>query len=130
MLVVDKPPITGAPPILPPFLTPDKRPERRIIILPDLCRIESQQVLKDFTHNWQTCISQWMMRITNGSVLEGSGTWEFAHTHTRRYRQWLETYETPDGIPPHIQFGGAIEAGERDTTFYPRWCAWAKETFC
>lgn len=129
--VIDKPPIVGgAPPELPPFLRKRRSgPERRQIIMPDMIRLEQQTNLMDQENNWQTTIYQWMVRITGESIWDVDAKWELAHTSMRRYRQWLETYEFIDGIPPHVQFGGAIEAGTGDPTFYPRWREYAKEMF-
>jgi len=55
---------------------------------------------------------------------------QFSTIYHRRYRNWLETYHMKDGIPPHIQFGGAIVAGEGDPTFHQRWVEFAREHFC
>lgn len=119
------------PPDLPPFLRKRRGgPNRRVLILPDLLRIEQQTTILDREHNWQTTIYQWMVRVTGENFWDPEAKWELAHTSMRRYRNWLETYEMVDGIPPHIQFCGAIEAGERDETFYPRWREYAKELFC
>lgn len=129
MLVIDKPPVAGSPPILPPYLRPKEHPERKTIIIPDLCRLGSAQLLKDYKNNWQTEIHIWMIRVQGEGMFDAGARWEMAHTQSRRYRQWLETYKTSNGVPPHINFGGAIEAGEGDPTFYPRWVEWATETF-
>lgn len=45
---------------------------------------------------------------------------------TDTYRQWLRETPPENGIPPHIAFGGAVVAGERDPTFYDRWVARTK----
>lgn len=127
--LLDKPPVCGAPPPLPPFLRRRGRPERRTIIIPDIIRIEHATHLRDYENNWITIIYQWMNRVRGGGLFDPDSRWECAHTSTRRYRQWLETYETDDRIPPHISFGGAIEAGQGDPTFYPRWQEYARETF-
>lgn len=118
------------PPILPPFLRGRRdEPERRIIILPDIIRIEDSESLYDHSNNWITTIYHWMNRVTGECMFSPDARWECAHTSSRRYRQWLETYETKDNIPPHIQFGGAIKSGSGDPTFHSRWLAYARETF-
>lgn len=130
-VTIERPPTAGAPPALPPFLQKRRGgPERRVIILPCLLRIEQRTKLLDSANNWQTIVYQWMTRIVGESLWDPEAKWELTHTSTRRYRSWLETYEWKDGIPPHIQFGGAIEAGQGDPTFYDRWKAYAKEMFC
>lgn len=129
-LTIERPPVTGAPPELPPFLRKRRGgPERRVIILPDIVRIEQQTKIYDRENNWITIVYQWMDRVIGESLFDPASTWECTHTSTRRYRQWLETYEMKDGIAPHIQFGGAIEAGTGDPTFHPRWVKYAQETF-
>ena len=128
--VIERPPAVGAPPQLPPSLRRRRGgPERRTIILPNLFRAESATKIRDLENNWITIIYQWMDRVTGESVFDLAATWECAHISTRRYRQWLETYQHENGIPPHIGFGGAIMSGEGDPTFYPRWQAYARETF-
>lgn len=113
----------GLPP-LPPFLQPKRRPHGRYIIVPDISRGECRDRLSSYDNNWYTLVYRWMIRIE-----AESGQMEFAHTATRRYRAWLETYQTDTGIAPHIAFGGAIEAGEGDPTFHGRWIAYARELF-
>jgi len=126
MDVLDKPPGTAGPPTLPPFLRKRGGGGRpKWVILPDLMLAEQATTLLDREHNWITLAYRWMIRL-NTETWEG----ERAFVHTRVYRQWLETYEAKDGLPPHICFGGAIEARDADLTFYPRWVEYAKETFC
>jgi len=121
--------ISAEPPELPPFLQRKRGPGRRVVILPDILRIENQTRIFDRKSNWITIVYHWMNRVTGESIFDPATKWETTHTSTRRYRQWLETYHTDDGIPPHISFGGAIEAGERDETFHCRWQDYARETF-
>ncbi len=130
MQVIDRPPIVGSPP-LPPMLQKRRGgPERRTIILPDIFRAEVCTRIRDTENNWITLVYQWMNRIVGEGVFDPDSRWQFAHTSMRRYHQWLETYHSDDGIPPHISFGGAIVAGERDETFHSRWQQYARETFC
>ncbi len=129
-LLEERPKLSGQPPVLPPFLRKRGGPERRVVILPDITRIEGATHLRDYENNWITIVYEWMNRVTTSdSILSPNSRWETAHTSMRRYRQWLEIYEAKDGLPPHIQFGGAIEAGEGDPTFYSRWQAYAREMF-
>lgn len=129
--VIDRPPTDTTPPALPPFLTHKRGPERRrVFIVPDICRAEQRTRLFDPTNNWITIVYQWMVRIEGDSVGDPAAEWELAHTSMRRYRQWLETYETDNGLAPNIQFGGGIRSGLADPTFYGRWLEHAKKTFC
>jgi hypothetical protein len=124
-MTIERPPTSSVPPELPPFLTKRRgggRPRR--IIMPSMMHVEQVMRLPDREENWYTLIYRWMMRWD----LEANEA-ELTVTSTRRYRQWLETYETDDGIPPHICFGGAIEAGAPDPTFHSRWKKYAQETF-
>lgn len=136
MLVIDKPPLVTDPPILPPYLRKKGGPGKRVVIVPDLIRVEQSHEIFDHENNWQTTIYHWMNRITvfgEGSFIDPStkSTWEVAHSQSRCYRQWLENYDLTqyDGIVPHVQFGGAIKTGESDPEFYYRWCQWAKKFF-
>ena len=113
----------GAPP-LPPFLQPKRRPNGRYLIVPDITHAEKVDRIPSGDNNWYTLIYRWMVRIE----IE-SGRMEFTHTATRRYKMWLETYHLENGIPPHIGFGGAIESGKGDPTFYDRWTDYARELF-
>jgi hypothetical protein len=111
------------PPALPPFLRdgPERKP--RCFIMPDISRAEIRT--KTVHDNCYTIHYSWMMRIWGAyeSV-------EVTHVNTRLYRQWLETYRTEHGIPPHIQFGGAVEANPKgDPTFHQRWVEYARSTF-
>ena len=128
-LVLEREPTTGSP-ILPPYLRKKGPERRRVIILPDIIRIEQATDVFDHQNNWKTTVYQWMDRIIGDSVFDPTATWQCAHITTRTYRQWLETYDTENGLPPHISFGGCIVAGEADLTFYPRWLEYAKATFC
>ena len=124
--VMNKPPTTVTPPALPPYLTRKRGPERRrIVIMPDIVMADQVMRLPNVEKNWYTLVYRWMLRVDMDS---GMATRTI--TSTRLYRQWLETYETDSGVPPHIAFGGAIESGEADPTFYPRWVEYAKEIFC
>lgn len=111
------------PPTLPPIFDPGPRRDRdRPIIMPDIMRCELRS--KTQHDNCWTIHYVWMDRV-----------WGFfdrvevAHVNSRAYRAWLDTYPMPDGIPPHISFGGAVVAGERDPEFYNRWKAYARRTF-
>lgn len=127
--VIDKPPVSGGLPPLPPFLKPRRKPERRVVILPAISFITCQKLIKDFENNWQTVVYEYVDRITGESIFDPNVIVETAYSHSRQYRQWLETYELKEGIPPHVQFGGAIESGQPDPTFYPRWRDWASKYF-
>lgn len=117
------------PPELPPFLRRRGEPRREVIIIPDIWYAEQVMRIHDHENNWITLIYGWMNRVSGGGILCPDSRWEGAHVSTRRYRNWLETYETKSGIPPHIGFGGAIEAGTGDPTFYSRWQDYARGTF-
>ena len=126
----DHTPVDSDLPPLPPYLTRRRGgPERRTIILPDISRVETSIKIYDRQNNWITTIYQWMNRVVGEGIFDPQSKWWTAHICTRAYRNWLQTYETKDGIPPHISFGGAIEAGERDITFKDRWTDYARETF-
>jgi hypothetical protein len=129
MLTIDRPPTVGNLPPLPPYLQSKRRPGRGVIITPDILLMHQSQKITDINNNWITIVHNWMNRI-QGSLFDTDCKIEIAHSHSRRYHQWLETYEMTDGIPPHIQYGGCIESGKGDPTFLPRWTQWAKETFC
>lgn len=115
--------LVNDPPELPPYLQ-KKGPERGgYIILPDLCRAD---VFNKTQHdNCWTIHYVWMMRVWGHFEKI-----ERTHVNSRVYKRWLETYTPDHNIPPHIQFGGAIVAGEPDPEFYNRWVAYAQETFC
>lgn len=119
-----RPAAPGTLPPLPPYLQPRKR-RGRYAIVPDIARGEVRTKTRE--NNCWTIHYVWMVRIELSSgTVEGP-----VHVNTRAYRNWLETYEPPHGIPPHICFGGAVESvGEADPTFHDRWVAYAKETFC
>ena len=123
--------ISNLPP-LPPYLQPKREPERRVIIVPDILWIERNGSfsLKDHENNWETIIHSWMNRIVGESFLDPDSKWEMAHSQSRQYRQWLETYPLKDGIPPHIGFGGAIKSVKGgDPTFYEKWKEWTRGYF-
>lgn len=122
---IDRPPVSE-PPSLPPFLQPKRRGGGRWIIVPDICRGECADRIPDHKNNWYTIVYRWMVRIDR----ESGAIAGITHTSTRTYRQWLETYHTDTGIPPHIGFGGAIVAVPGgDRTFKPRWEDYARATF-
>ena len=103
------------------------RESYRYIISPDVMNLQSQTV----THhqNWRTIHHNWMMRMEREF---GLGRIEIAHVNSRRYREWLaegDYFLEDEGIPPHIQFGGAIKAGSGDPTFRERWKAYARQEF-
>ena len=111
------------PPALPPILGGgDRRPRREVRIMPDFTMAECRT--KTRHDNCWTLHYVWMVRF--------EGFFEklqVAHVNSRVYRRWLETYPMPDGIPPHIAFGGAVEAGKPDPDFYNKWKAYARRTF-
>lgn len=111
------------PPALPPFLEGKREPRREYVIMPDIRNVEIQS--KTQHENCWTIHYVWMMRMYGAFERI-----EVAHVNSRRYRQWLETYPMPDGIPPHIAFGGAIVPGEGDPEFYNKWKEYARRTFC
>src|ERR1700741_5558785 len=122
--LLDKDIILAEPPQLPPILRDsDKRPERDYVIAPDIMCCEI--VTKTQHDNCYTLHYVWMSRIWGAFEKI-----EIAHVNSRTYRQWLDTYDMPNGIPPHIQFGGAVVAGARDPTFHARWVAYVRKTFC
>lgn len=109
----------------PPVITPPREGRRRRewIIMPDITWCEVRT--KTQYENCWTIHYVWMIRF-HGFFEDVEG----AHVNSRRYRQWLDTHDMPDGVPPHIQFGGAVVAGERDPTFRARWVEYARRTFC
>ena len=128
VLIKDKNINAGAiPPQLPPYLRRRDEPERRVRIVPSILRMEYSSRLQDYKNNWTTIVYYWMDRI-EGSIFDPT-SWSTTHITTRLYKQWLETYSFDNDIPPHIVFGGAIESGKGDPTFYQRWREYAKETF-
>lgn len=112
----------SGPPELPPYLRGPERRRPNIFIVPDIRMCETRTRTQH--DNCWTVHYVWMNRVWGFYE-----KFEVAHVNSRRYRQWLETYEMKDGIPPHIQFGGAVVAGEGDPEFYNRWAAYARETF-
>jgi len=126
MDVLDKPPVTGGDlPPLPPYLQPKRRGGGgRRVILPCLMRAHLTLVVPDRRFNWVTIVYHYMTRwdFDEGIV-------ETAIVPTRRYRNWLQTYETDDGVPPHVAFGGKIEPSDPDPTMFERWQRYAKEQF-
>lgn len=121
---IERPPVTGTPD-LPPFLRPKEPPRGEWIIMPDIRFGETIHKLPCVANNWWTICYVHMIRFRG--FFEDL---QCATIYHRRYRNWLETHHTEIGIPPHIRFGGAIEAGEGDPTFYPRWLEYAREHFC
>lgn len=119
---IDRAP-TADPPELPPFLRGPGRPRREFIIMPDILHCEVRT--KTQHENCWTIHYVWMMRCEG--FLENV---EVAHVNSRLYRQWLETHPMENGIPPHIQFGGAVVSGEGDPEFHARWVRYAQATFC
>lgn len=62
--------------------------------------------------------------MTRMSLPVGSNSFSFqtALVDSDTYREWMtELGPTPNGIPPHIGFGGAVVSGKRDPTFKTRW---------
>lgn len=112
---------------LPPFLKGPERRKPRFYILPDITRVETRSLTQ--ADNCWTIHYVWMTRVNTDT-----GEWEAAHVNTRRYKQWLDTYECPTGekiIPPHIAFGGAVEPiPGGDPEFYNKWLKYARKTFC
>lgn len=115
--------IIASPPDLPPFLTPKRRGRGEWIIMPDI--VGGETATRTQENNTWTYHYVWMVRMHTET-----GQIQRAHVNTRLYKSWLETYEMWDNIPPHIQFGGAVEAGESDPEFYNKWIKYAQETFC
>jgi len=113
------------PPILPPINRGEPRPRREVWIVPDIHHFGTYT--KTQHDNCWTVHHVWMSRIWG--FLERI---EIAHVNSRTYRQWLELHpESFDmGVPPHIQFGGAVVAGKGDPEFKARWAAYARRTFC
>ena len=89
-------------------------PARKIHIFPDVMYCERQTVFEE--ENTKTIIYTIMNRwdFDNQSLY-------IASVGTDRYEEWLKEMPPKNGIPPHIQFGGAIVSGESDPTFYHRW---------
>lgn len=117
-------PAVSDPPNLPPFLKGPHKPRREIFIMPDVTRLGTAR--KTQFENCFTIHYFWMTRV------EGlfEKVWCTPIT-SRVYRQWLETYEMKNDIPPHIAFGGAIKSVPGgDPEFYNRWAAYAKKMFC
>jgi hypothetical protein len=123
--ILERPPVDTTPPALPPFFRRKGGPDRKRIILPDIARADiSSKTLHEgvWTIHW-VWMARWDM---------SSGHYEVAHVNTRRYRQWLdEDYDQPsNGIPPHIQFGGArIPTPDQPKDIYTPWVAYAKKAF-
>jgi hypothetical protein len=111
---IEHTPGTGAPTI-PPWLRPKEPPRGEWIILPDLRFAHVCHKMGSVENNWWTIFH--VHRVRFRGAFED---FQCSTIYHRRYRNWLETYHRQDGIPPHIQFGGAIESGESDPTFYPR----------
>lgn len=120
--VLDRSPVS-APPVVPPSSNGDPRPRRGVFIMPDIIRCEIRN--KTQHENCWTIHYVWMMRV-HGEFERV----EIAHVNSRVYRQWLDSYPMPDGIPPHIQFGGAVVSGAPDPTFKDRWASYARRVFC
>ena len=93
--------------------------------MPDITRAEVVHRIRDHQNNWWTLCYVHMMRF-RGHFED----MQLATIYHRGYKNWLETYEMKDNIPPHIAFGGAVVAGEGDPTFYPRWQEYARLHFC
>ncbi len=98
-------------------------PAPRILIMPDITAHE-HGVTKTAQHNCWTIHHSWMMRWNLDT-----GQAQRAHVNSRAYRRWLIEHPPENGIPPHIQFGGAVVAGKGDPTFHARWERYARETF-
>lgn len=94
----------------------------KIVIMPDIGRCEART--KTAHDNTWTIHYSWMLRLDCES-----GEMRSAHVNSNTYWEWLREYEREGDIPPHIQFGGAIEAGEPDPGFYKRWVKYASATF-
>lgn len=111
------------PTVLPPRGEGDRRPRREWIIMPDIRHCEIRT--KTQHNNCWTIHYVWMNKFHG--MFEDL---QIAHVNSRRYRQWLDTYDMPDGIPPHIQFGGAVVSGTGDPKFHSRWVEYVQRTFC
>jgi hypothetical protein len=121
--VLERDPVMASPPSLPPYLQRRKGPERRWIVLPDISRCHvTTRTVHDGVY---TIHYVWMARWDLDR-----GDYEIAHVNTRKYRQWLDTFETDDKVPPHIQFGGAVTADpENPQDIYTPWVEHARRTF-
>lgn len=118
--------VLAAVPLIPaPAMAAPVAPTR-YVIMPTVDRIERQS--KTRHDNCWTIHYVWMTRGTVENPFFGETT----HVNHRRYAEWLAEggfdLEAP-GIPPHIQFGGAVVAGERDPMFYSRWAEYAAREF-
>jgi hypothetical protein len=102
-------------PILPPVVIPDRGENRRWHIIPDILFAFDREVIVH--ENFRTLIYKHMNRVF--------GFWEqfqYALAGSATYKLWLLGYPLKHGIPPHIVFGGAVEAiPGGDTTFHSRW---------
>lgn len=94
----------------------------RICIIPDIIR--SELSTKTVHSNTYTIHHAWMIRWNTDS-----GSVERAHVNTKRYRRWIWKDILFRRIPPHIQFGGAVEAGKGDPEFFNRWEKFVRKTF-
>lgn len=120
--ILDRPPIDSEPPELPPFLRKRRGGGGQWLIMPSIIHLDAFHLMRDTQNNWQTAVYLWMVKWR-----PESGEMYLAHSHSRKYRQWLETYDYE--VLPHIVFAGALESREADPTFFPRWVEWAKEYF-
>lgn len=124
--VIDKPPIdAGKPPELPPYLRHKRRGNGPIRILPSLGHASLRSKTMDADRTWWTLHFIWMIRVNvETGFVEGP-----VHRDSRQYRNWMETYDPPEGVPPHVVFGGAVNPGPPDPTFHSRWVEYVKEHF-
>ena len=123
--VIDKPPVDGAPPELPPYLHRKRRGNGPIRIMPSVAHVHLRSKTIDHNREWWTLHYIWMIKVNiETGYMEGP-----VHRDSRTYRKWLETYDPPKGIPPHILFGGPVTAREPDPTSYARWIDHVKEHF-
>lgn len=100
----------------------------RWIIMPDYFRGRSTKTQHD---NCWTIHHHFMIRTTPDNPFGYEG---YAHSDSRTYRDWLAEggyweSDREQGIPPHIQFGGAVRAGSGDPTFHQRWVEYARREF-
>lgn len=95
---------------------PITREAVKYIIMPDIRYMETAE--RTARDNIWTIRYKYMnrWRCVDGRITEI----EIAQVGSERYAQWLA--ESPACEPlPHIQFGGAVVAGEGDPAFYLRW---------
>ena len=73
--------------------------------------------------NTLTYVYRIMTRVRIRTSEDGDEVWTFqsARVGSDTYNSWLAETPPANGIPPHIQFGGAVVAGSRDPLFKAKW---------